>query len=405
MENSRPGDRPKVGVGVFVTHPLHPGCVLIGRRLGTAAGAGEFALPGGHVEFGETFQETAVREVLEETSLVVHAAAATAVVAVLNCYRVATNYHYVVPFVRAAVAMGDASEPINTEPTKCEGWKWMRWGNNAAAWDAMPLFAPLADFREQKENLALSPWAPSAIIFDADGTLIDSLAPHVEFCRSLAARHPELGVVIPPATELTECRALAAAPMARFLERAGFGAADSPFVAALVAEYDANFGTDFPTPPFAGIASLLATLGELRGAGLSLAVVSSNTSANVLRGLAQGEERASEEGEGEGESSGGLSSYFEFVWGIDNAHREKRTSVADALRRLDVPPSRCLYVGDTQKDCACAAANGVRFVGVTYGFEDLKAARAEGNLHGCVDVVSSPMALKVALLDWWSSLE
>jgi len=58
-----------VGVGVIVRRD---GRVLLGRRSG-AHGADTWALPGGHLEFGETVEHCAAREVLEETGLVIDA--------------------------------------------------------------------------------------------------------------------------------------------------------------------------------------------------------------------------------------------------------------------------------------------------------------------------------------------
>lgn len=58
---------PRIGVGVFVFkgHKF-----LMGKRLGSH-GEGTWSVPGGHLEFGESFIDTTKREVLEETGMVI----------------------------------------------------------------------------------------------------------------------------------------------------------------------------------------------------------------------------------------------------------------------------------------------------------------------------------------------
>ena len=69
MENKRVG----AGVGVMI---LREGKVLLGRRHEDPAkadsnlrGEGTWTMPGGKLEFGETFEECARRETLEETGI------------------------------------------------------------------------------------------------------------------------------------------------------------------------------------------------------------------------------------------------------------------------------------------------------------------------------------------------
>ncbi|TLD38088.1 NUDIX hydrolase [Venturia nashicola] len=57
---------PRVGVGLFVFRPN--GTFIIGKRKG-ALGSGSLGLPGGHLEFGESFTICAARELLEETGI------------------------------------------------------------------------------------------------------------------------------------------------------------------------------------------------------------------------------------------------------------------------------------------------------------------------------------------------
>lgn len=69
MTKSSYPDVPRVGVGAVV---IKDSKVLLVRR-GIPPSEGLWAIPGGHVELGETLQETAEREILEETGVIIKA--------------------------------------------------------------------------------------------------------------------------------------------------------------------------------------------------------------------------------------------------------------------------------------------------------------------------------------------
>lgn len=92
------------------------GKVLLGRRKNTH-GAGEFAWPGGHMEFGESFAECAKREVREETGMEIQN---VRFVRLMNLKAYAGK-HYVDVGLAADWFSG---EPRVCEPDRCEGWAW-----------------------------------------------------------------------------------------------------------------------------------------------------------------------------------------------------------------------------------------------------------------------------------------
>jgi 8-oxo-dGTP diphosphatase len=104
----------KVGIGVFV---FRDGKFLMQHRHG-AHGAGTWAPPGGHLEFGESFEEVARREVREETSLEIKNIRFGAVT---NDYFTKENKHYVTVWMLSDWKSG---ETRIMEPEKCLEQRW-----------------------------------------------------------------------------------------------------------------------------------------------------------------------------------------------------------------------------------------------------------------------------------------
>ncbi len=105
---------PKVGIGIMI---LKDGKVLLGKRKGSH-GAGEWAWPGGHFEYMESFEECAKREVREETGMEIEN---VRFLRLLNLKEYAPKHYVDLGFV----ADWKSGEPHVIEPKKCEGWAWV----------------------------------------------------------------------------------------------------------------------------------------------------------------------------------------------------------------------------------------------------------------------------------------
>ncbi len=124
---------PRIGVAVIIQRG---DTVLVGQRRSATHGDGTWQFPGGHLEFGETVEQCAVREAQEETGLAVRVTGRGPWV---DSFFVAEGRQYVTLFV---LTRADTGEPEAREPDKCAAWHW-------CAWDELPepLFTPIVELK------------------------------------------------------------------------------------------------------------------------------------------------------------------------------------------------------------------------------------------------------------------
>ena len=131
-------ERPLIGVAVIV---IKNGKVLLGKRK-DSHGEGTWAFPGGHLEFGETLENCARREIFEETGVTIKN---------LRCGPYTNDIfskagkHYVTLFM---LADHESGEPTVKEPHKCEKWQWHFWPPQIE-----PRFLPIENLLKQNYRL------------------------------------------------------------------------------------------------------------------------------------------------------------------------------------------------------------------------------------------------------------
>lgn len=127
---------PRVGIGVLI---FNGNCLLLGKRK-TKHGSDMWGPPGGHLEFGESFEQCAIREVLEETGVTI---SVPRVISITNDIFLKDDKHYVSIFLTAKYPQ--EQQVMNREPDKITAWEWV-------SIDKLPeeLFLPLQNLILEK---------------------------------------------------------------------------------------------------------------------------------------------------------------------------------------------------------------------------------------------------------------
>jgi N-acetyl-D-muramate 6-phosphate phosphatase len=213
----------------------------------------------------------------------------------------------------------------------------------------------------------------AAVLFDLDGTLIDS-APDL----GAAADKMRLDRGLPSlAYELYRPMAGAGA---RGMLGVAFGMTpEHPDYPALRDEFFANYEHCMTqrTYAFGGIAELIARLLER---GLAWGVVT-NKAMRFARPLTRGMSLFATAGA--------------VVGGDTTPHAKPHPApLLEAARLLSLEPSRCIYVGDDERDIAAGKAAGMGTVAATYGY---LGSTGDTHLWGADAHISAPLELLLLL--------
>ena len=201
-----------------------------------------------------------------------------------------------------------------------------------------------------------------AVFFDLDGTLTDP-KPGITECIRHALNG--LGRTPPPADDLLWC---IGPPLpgtfARLLDTD-----DATTLARAVALYRERFGTIglYENEVYPGIPAALAAV---RAAGYATFVMTSKPHVYARRIVAHFD----------------LERHFDRVYGseLDLTRLDKSELIAYALAEEQLDPGDVVMIGDREHDIIGARRNGVRAIGVTYGYgseDELRAHAPEALAH------------------------
>jgi len=200
-----------------------------------------------------------------------------------------------------------------------------------------------------------------AVLFDLDGTLIDSVP---AYFRLMAAMLDAVGLPPAPRALVAELMTDGLSVLEQMIPAEMSHRKDELIARLLVVGRErstAMFRHEIELIP--GVEGLLPLLGAR---GLRMGVVTSTERRNIEKKLTPLERE-------------GLTEFLEVVIATEDAPHKKPAPdpLLEGARRLGVPAGRCLYVGDSHVDIRAGRTAGMRTVAVLTGLDDSETLRRE----------------------------
>lgn len=190
------------------------------------------------------------------------------------------------------------------------------------------------------------------ILWDSDGTLVDSFPGHAQYLKDMNKRDC-LNLELPDSLDVRDWEGKIANPMSNFFRAAGF---PEEVIEKYVGEYESLFFENYSEmlKPFPQTNDVLRLL---RRNNVRSIVITSNTEKNVKKSL-------------ENELEEGL---IDWVVGLETARKyggekSKTELIRDVVGEIGKDRD-FVYIGDMEKDFWAAYGARVPFIGVSYGWE------------------------------------
>ena len=210
------------------------------------------------------------------------------------------------------------------------------------------------------------------VLFDLDGTVLDTLEDLTDATNAAMAMHGY------PTHSIDAVRSFVGNGIGSLIRCAVPSGMDEAKIHTVLGDFKKYYGAHCAdkTRPYAGVLEMLAAL---RAAGIRTAVVS-NKADFAVKELAERYFKGS----------------FDMAIGEREgiARKPAPDSVFEVMRAMDVTPSECVYIGDSDVDVLTAKNAGIDGIFVTWGF------RSEACLReaGAKTIVSTPAAITALIL-------